>query len=204
MIGRRETRLFNRADEQVVAARFLIGLSRDELLDIHMDWQPARLEALKNLRSQGKPFPENWHWDWGAKADNLNFLAYQCFAVECEGRAQGLMMVSTIGYRGRVEVHAGKPVLYMEYIETAPWNLAGLVETPRFSGVGIALLQAAIQLSADEGFGGRIGLHSLPQSEPFYRRYMCDLGLGACRNEKPSTASKSDRAVDSGSTRMKR
>ena len=28
--------------------------------------------------------------------------------------------------------------------------------------------------------------------------------LGACRNEKPSTASKSDRAVDSGSTRMKR
>jgi hypothetical protein len=30
-------------------------------------------------------------------------------------------------------------------------------------------MRAAIQLSIDEGFHGRVGLHSLPQSEPFYR-----------------------------------
>ena len=164
MTNRRPTRLFDRTSGKVIPAEILNEISREELIDIHIDWQPARLEALRNLRGQGKPWPENWHWDWATKADNLNFLAYRCFAVECEGRSQGLMMISTIGWRGRIDVQAGKPVLYIEYIESAPWNLAGFVETPRFSGVGVALMQAAIQVSADEGFAGRIALHSLPPS----------------------------------------
>ena len=186
MTSRHPTRLLNRASGQVVSAEMLNEISRDELIDIHMDWQPARLEALKNLRGQGKPWPENWHWDWSTKADNLNFLAYRCFAVECEGRTQGLMMISTIGWRGRVDAQTGKPVLYIEYIESAPWNLAALVESPRFSGVGVALMQAAIQVSVDEGFAGRIALHSLPQSQPFYRRYMHDLGIDPAHAEKLS------------------
>lgn len=183
-MSRRPTRLFDRATAQVVAADLLFEISRDELIDIHLEWQPERLDALKNLRDQEKPWPENWHWDWTKKADNLNFLAYRCFAVECEGRTQGLMMISTIGWRGRIVGQAGKPVLYIEYIESAPWNLAGLVENPRFSGVGIALMQAAIQVSADEGFVGRIALHSLPQSQPFYRRYMSDLGIDSTHPEQ--------------------
>jgi hypothetical protein len=90
---------------------------------------------------------------------------------------QGLMMVSTIARRSRIANQTGKPVLYIEYIESAPWNLTGMVEKPRYSGVGIALLEAAIQFSMEEGFGGRLSLHSLPQSEPFYQRYMTDLGI---------------------------
>lgn len=183
MTSRRPTRLLRRSDEKLVHAEILNEISRDEVINIHMDWQPERLAALKNLRSQGKPWPENWHWDWSTKADNLNFLAYRCFAVECEGRAQGLMMIATIGWRGRIDNQIGKPVLYIEYIESAPWDLAGLVETPRFSGVGIALIRTAIQVSADEGFAGRIALHSLPQSQPFYRRYMHDLGIDASHGE---------------------
>ena len=70
MMSRRPTRLFNRATEQVVAAEILDEILRDELIDVHLNWQPARLEALNNLRDQGKPWLENWHWDWGAKADN--------------------------------------------------------------------------------------------------------------------------------------
>jgi hypothetical protein len=31
-------------------------------------------------------------------------------------------------------------------------------------------MQAAVPVSVDEGFAGRIALHSLPQSQPFYRR----------------------------------
>ena len=54
MMSRRPTRLFNRATEQVVAAEILNEISRDELIDVHLDWQPARLEALKNLRSGRK------------------------------------------------------------------------------------------------------------------------------------------------------
>ena len=54
MMSRRPTRLFDRAAEQVVAAEILNEISRDELIDVHLDWQPARLEALKNLRSERK------------------------------------------------------------------------------------------------------------------------------------------------------
>ena len=184
MITRRTTRLDDRDADAIIAAEIVYEISRDEVIDIHMDWQPARLEALKTLRGQGKPWPENWHWDWSRKAENLNFLAYRCLALECQGRAQGLLMISTIGWRGRGNVQLGKPVLYVEYVESAPWNLAGLVESPRFSGVGIALIHAAIQVSAEEGFGGRVGLHSLPQSEPFYRRYMQEFGMDSAHAEK--------------------
>ena len=52
MMSRRPTRLFDRAAEQVVAAEILNEISRDELIDVHLDWQPARLEAMKNLRSE--------------------------------------------------------------------------------------------------------------------------------------------------------
>lgn len=45
-------------------------------------------------------------------------------------------------------------------------------------------MQTAVQVSADEGFAGRIALHSLPQSEPFYRRYMHDLGIDVAHLEK--------------------
>lgn len=93
-------------------------------------------------------------------------------------------MIATIGWRGRIDVQAGKPLLYVEYIESAPWNLAGLVETPRFSGDGVALIQTAIQVIANEGFAGRIALHSLPQSQPFYQRYMRDLGIDGDQMEK--------------------
>ena len=55
---------------------------------------------------------------------------------------------------------------------------------PRLRGVGSALIAAAIALSEDEGFKGRLGLHSLPQADAFYRKIgMTDLGLdAACQN----------------------
>ena len=101
-----------RTTDQVVAAEILDEIPRDELIDVHLDWQPERLEALKSLRAEGKPWAENWHWDWSAKADNLNFLAYRCFAAECKGRTQGLVMISTSGWRGRIHVQglAGRDV----------------------------------------------------------------------------------------------
>jgi hypothetical protein len=44
-----------------------------------------------------------------------------------------------------------------------------LTDTPRFGGIGVRLIEAAVRLSIDEGFQGRVGLHSLPQAEAFYR-----------------------------------
>jgi hypothetical protein len=41
-------------------------------------------------------------------------------------------------------------------------------------------------VSVDEGFAGRIALHSLAQSQPFYRRCMHDLGTDLLHAEKLS------------------
>jgi hypothetical protein len=177
MSASRKTRLLDREKNGVVEATLVEEIVRDRLIQVHIDWQPVRLEGVKRAIAKGGKVPEHWHWDWSQKADKLALLAYQCLGIEYEGQMQGLMMVSTLGRRSRIASQAAKPVLYIEYIESAPWNLADIVDKPRFSGVGNALLEAAIHLSDGEGFGGRLSLHSLPQSEQFYRRFMSDLGI---------------------------
>ena len=68
--------------------------------------------------------------------------------------------------------------MYVKYIETAPWNLREyLGEEARFAGVGTSLIIAAIEVSVEEEFRGRIALHSLPQSERFYEKFMENLGI---------------------------
>jgi L-amino acid N-acyltransferase YncA len=52
---------------------------------------------------------------------------------------------------------------------------------PRYRGIGSILVRAAIELSKQEEFKGRIGLHSLPQADSFYSTTcgMSDLGVEA-------------------------
>lgn len=79
----------------------------------------------------------------------------------------------------RLQSQAGKSMIYVEYLEVAPWNRRHLGdEVPRFRAVGSALMRAAIEFSYQEGFKGRIGLHSLPQSNGWYANTcgMADLG----------------------------
>jgi hypothetical protein len=108
-------------------------------------------------------------------------LAYQFLGIECEGEMQGLMLVATAGHDGRLNAQVGKPLVYVDYIVTAPWNDPGYVANPRFGLVGKVLIGAAIQVSRELGFRGRLGLHSLPKAEPFYRERcgMTDLGIDA-------------------------
>lgn len=176
MSSRQKSRLKRAGVDEIVDAEIVDQLSKEELMATHLDWAPVRLDALKRLYKEKRSWPEHWHWDWTRKAELLNLLAYRCLGIECEGHMQGLMMVSTIAGKSRLGGQLGKAILYVEFVESAPWNLKDLVEDPKFSGVGVALLEAAIEFSEQEGFGGRIGLHSLPQSEQFYRKYMTDLG----------------------------
>jgi hypothetical protein len=100
------------------------------------------------------------------------------FGVECEGEVQGLMLVSTARHRCRISEQKGKEQVYIDYVASAPWNAPSLIDIPRYSLVGRVLVSTAVQLSLEEGFRGRIGLHSLPQSETFYSENcgMTDLG----------------------------
>jgi hypothetical protein len=61
-------------------------------------------------------------------------------------------------------------VVYVDYVESAPWNLKGYADVPRFLGVGTILIAEAIRLSLEMGLEGRVGLHSLPQAEAFYAK----------------------------------
>ena len=68
--------------------------------------------------------------------------------------------------------------MYVEFVENAPWNRAELFDPPRYRGVGSILIRAAVALSEELEFHGRIGLHSLPQANGFYANTcgMTDLG----------------------------
>lgn len=65
----------------------------------------------------------------------------------------------------------------IEYLENAPWNISLLPGKPRLVPVGKILLAATVQESQTRGYDGRVGLHSLPQAESFYRSLgMTDFG----------------------------
>ena len=183
MSSRRKCRLKAPESDDLVEADLVDELSKDDLVRVHLDWAPVRLEALKRLHAAKRPWPEHWHWDWSKKADMLDLLAYRCMGIEQGGHMQGLMMLSTLAVKGRLAGQVGKAVLYVEYLEGAPWNVRDLAGTPQFLGVGIRLLEAAVEYSEEEGFGGRIGLHSLPQSDEFYRKYMTDLGPDSSQSQ---------------------
>ena len=78
-------------------------------------------------------------------------------------------MVRIAGKYARLDPDSSKLLVYVDYLEAAPWNVYPLVDEPEYKGIGLMLMQSAVQLSYDEGFHGRIGLHSLPQAEEFYR-----------------------------------
>ncbi|MFO7904958.1 MAG: GNAT family N-acetyltransferase, partial [Pirellulaceae bacterium] len=53
-----------------------------------------------------------------------------------------------------------------------PWNwrIPELNREGEFRSIGSVLLWRAVRQSEEEGFHGRIGLHALPQAEPFYEK----------------------------------
>jgi len=101
----------------------------------------------------------------------------------CQGRTQGLMIVDSLS-RCKHETQKAKPLIYIDYLENAPWNRKELdCDQARITGVGQLLIRAAIELSINEGFAGRIGLHSLPQADSFYAKTcgMTDLGVDSSK-----------------------
>ncbi len=100
---------------------------------------------------------------------------------------QGMMILDTTTKRCRIEAQRGKNLVYVRYLENAPWNQKELFDPPRYHGVGSILVRAAIELSRSEDFRGRIGLHALPQSNVFYAKTceMSDFGVDTDPNYSP-------------------
>lgn len=173
--------LVDGSTKQVIDAVLFDSIEDRHIDDFEQKWQPW----LANWLAQNPHLPrqESAHWDWRRKTQSLgNLLAYPSFAIEYGNETQGLMIVTNM-HACRIPSQKGKPSIYVEFLETAPWNRSRLT-IPKYKRVGPALIDVAIQLSLHDGFDGRIALHSLPQSDDWYRTNcgMTDLGQDPDKN----------------------
>jgi hypothetical protein len=152
-----------------VRAKLLSSISEEQIEDWERHWQPFFEQRMKELADKGLTRPQSSHWNWKGKKQRVaGLLASRGFSVTCDGCTQGMMLVD-LNHVARIPSQLRKPLVYVDYLEVAPWNQPMVVSTPRLAGVGSALIDAAIALSFEQNFHGRIGLHSLPQADTFYR-----------------------------------
>lgn len=177
-----EVHLFNVARGEPEAAELWDAIAERQLTDWEGEWMPALFDAMRRLKRTGverRHWPQSRHWDWRRKVEALQgMLVNPGFSIVCNGLTQGMMIVDTATHRCRIDGQKGRHLVYVEFVENAPWNRAELFTPPRYRGVGSILIRAAIALSEKSEFRGRIGLHSLPQANGFYANNcgMTDLG----------------------------
>ena len=96
-------------------------------------------------------------------------------------------MTKTTPYVARLDADRGRPLLYIDYLEVAPWNwrIPEIARDGQFRGIGSVLFWHAVQQSREEGFHGRVGLHALPQAEAFYEVgcHMTPIGRDAAKQD---------------------
>lgn len=167
---------------EAVEAQLFDDISDEHLEQWRTTWTPM-IESTKERLKRAKVPPEKWpqdlHWDWDKKTDwSRGFLSLQRFTITCGGALQGLMLVNLTKLTARIESQRGKDLAYIDYLSTAPWNRPEIAGLQQFQGVGRMMVRTAVQVSLDEGFRGRIGLHALGQAAGFYRTAcrMTDLG----------------------------
>ena len=183
-----EVHLFNVARGEPETAALWHAITEQQLADWEGEWVPELFKAIQRLRRGGierRHWPQSRHWDWRRKATVLQgMLANPGFGIVCDGLTQGMMIVDIVKHRGRLDDQRGQHLVYVEFVENAPWNRAELFNPPRYRGVGSILIRAAVALSEELEFHGRIGLHSLPQANGFYANTCGMTNLGADRDHE--------------------
>lgn len=163
--------LLDRATDAEIAAQIFRSLDQKNFEDFLNRWRPmlkARRAECASWEAAAEINAQDSHWEWVEKAvEAERVMGRDTYAVEAAGETQGLMLVD-VGF-GRLAAQRGRELIYVELLATAPWNRPKLVEAPLYKGVGRILIGTAISLSVDLGFNGRIGLHSLAQSESWYQ-----------------------------------
>ena len=174
--------LYNRRSKSFEDAYLYSPIVENHVSDFETLWVPAfetRLAQAKTWADVAAANAQDHHWKWRKKTQQRQGrLDWKSFAIECDSSTQGLMFAITSAF-AREPSQKNQHIIYIDLLATAPWNRHGMTNLPKYKGVGRLLLLAAINLSVSEGFVGRIGLHSLPQSESWYRDIcgMTDLGI---------------------------
>lgn len=174
------TKLKLRETGELVDAELHTGLGLEDLIDAESAWTPWRFGMIKQLHSAEIPraqWPQHWHWNWVHKVLSMGTLdiggalsPLRLMGIMCGPVWQGLVLATCVGHQTKA-TKGGKDLLYVKYLETAPWNLFvnEIGQTARYGGVGRQLMEVSVRLSQAMDFHGRIGLHALPQADGFYR-----------------------------------
>lgn len=165
--------IWRREGDVVVEATLHTDLAPIDLALLERTWSPERVALFNDLEKASVPRrdrPQSLHWNWAKKFPELKLLEARGFGVLCDGDWQGAMLTKTASNVARLEAARRKPLVYIDYLELAPWNwkVPPLKRVGRYGGLGTLLFRQAVVQSFDEGFTGRVGLHALPQAETFY------------------------------------
>ena len=81
--------------------------------------------------------PEHAHWDWTKKFQlTVDYsLTYRMLGIEHKGEIQGLMLV-IVGKECRIKSQKRKPLIYVDYLASAPWNSKAKTKDPSYKFVG--------------------------------------------------------------------
>jgi hypothetical protein len=145
----------------------LVTMAEKHLDDYESCW--------KNRLDQVEAVDRFFEWAW-KKRVLVSSGDSEGYAIEYEKMTQGLMMLRVRGKRSIFDEN--RRIVYVSRLSTAPWNRQDLQNPVRLRAVGGQLLQFARMRSHQLGYGGLVGLHSLPESEMFYNKMNmmdCDL-----------------------------
>lgn len=177
--------LFNRQSGQFEAAELASPMEQSDISDYESHWLPPIQARVAELRAQapltleavGEANVEDFGWKWAEKYQARTELRWRSYALRCGERTQGLMFVDLLR-RCRLPPSADSHLVYVDILATAPWNRPRLAEHPLYRGVGLVLMAEAVNLSLEEGFGGRVGLHALPKANGFYSNFCLMENMG--------------------------
>lgn len=129
-----------------------------------LEWNQYKEQALSSRAIK----PDHPEWNWQEKVSSHPSPANTLYALRFLDHIQGCLLIATAPQPSRID---GSPLLYVEYLEAAPWNLPFYSgDQARYSKVGIGLLGLAVAASQVAGCSGRLALHTLTRAAEFYKR----------------------------------
>ena len=93
----------------------------------------------------------------------LQLLETEGFGIVYDRKWQAVVLAKASPLHvARLGADKGKPLIYIDFIEIAPWNwvIPEIGQRGRFRALGSTLFRRAVKLSEEEGFHGRVGLHA--------------------------------------------
>ncbi len=155
-----------------VDAELLSPVNTEDLVEAESKWLPKLRDVYTEMIAQGQlDRVYAWQSRWKSKDEILNDPNYLVIGVKASNQIQGLAKLIVKGHSSKVD--GVSPIVYLDFVESAPWNVKRymniLGQNPRFKDAGLELLKATVRHSQAIGCEGRVGLHSLPESEDFYR-----------------------------------